>query len=182
DPTTGERHSLVARETRLNESRIPEPSETPPNWLWSALGIGIALALLILALARAHADAPARLTLATFAVAVELVLGLGGLVLLGLWFLTEHTSAWRNENLFLLDPLCLLLIPVWIGAYHRRWSPSPFARNLSLIVALVSGFAWFAKVFPWFVQDNKFWIALLLPIHAAFALAVWLRGRPAGRI
>ena len=182
DPTTGERHSLVARETRLNDSHIPEPNETPPNGLWGALAAGIALALLILALARAHASALARATFATLAVVVELVLGLGGLVLLGLWLLTEHTSAWRNENLFLLDPLCLLLIPVWIGAYRQRWSPSPFARYATLIVALIAGFAWFAKVFPWFIQDNRFWIALLLPIHAAFALAVWMRTRRSGAI
>lgn len=182
DPTTGERHPLVARETRLNDSHIPEPSETPPNWLWGALAVGIALALLILALARAHANALARATFATLGVIIDLVLGLGGLVLLGLWFLTEHTSAWRNENLFLLDPLCLLLIPVWIGAYRRHWSPSPFARHATLIVALLAGFAWFAKVFPWFIQDNRFWIALLLPVHAAFAIAVWRRTRPAGRI
>ena len=132
DPATGERHSLVARETRLNESHIPEPSEAPPNWLWSALAVGIALALLILALARARANALARATFATLGIVIALVLGLGGLVLLGLWFLTDHTSAWRNENLFLLDPLCLLLIPVWIGAFRRRWSPSPFARNATL--------------------------------------------------
>jgi len=180
DPTTGERHSLVARETRLNDSRIPEPSETPPNWLWGALAVGIALALLILALARARANAFARVTLATLGVVIDLVLGVGGLVLLALWFLTDHTSAWRNENLFLLDPLCLLLIPIWIGAFRRRWSPSPFARYTTLFIALIAGVAWFAKVFPWFIQDNKFWIALLLPVHVAFALAVWMRaGRPA---
>jgi hypothetical protein len=175
DPATGERHSLVARETRLNESRIPEPSETPPDWLWSAFAIGIGLALLILALARARANALARVTFATLASVIALVLGLGGLVLLGLWFLTDHTSAWRNENLLLLDPLCLLLIPAWLGAFRRRWKPSPFARYATLIVALLAGLAWFAKVFPWFVQDNRFWIALLLPVHVAFALAVWMR-------
>jgi hypothetical protein len=182
DPTTGERHSLVARETRLNEAHIPEPAETPPNLLWSALTIGIALALSILALARARANALARVTFATLGTVFALVLGLGGIVLLGLWFLTDHTSAWRNENLFLLDPLCLLLIPVWIGAFRRRWSPSPFARYATFIIALLAGFAWFAKVFPWFIQDNRFWIALLLPVHAAFALAVWMRSRPAGGI
>jgi hypothetical protein len=181
DPETGARSPLVSRETRLNDSRIPEPSETPPNWLWIALTIGIVLALLILALARTHANAFARVTLAILGIVIELVLGLGGLVLLGLWFLTDHTSAWRNENLFLLDPLCLLLIPVWIGALRRRWTPSPFARNATLIIALLAGFAWFGKVFPWFIQDNRFWIALLLPIHAAFAIAVWMRARSTAR-
>ncbi len=181
DPTTGVRHPLVARETRLNESHIPEPSEAPPNWLWSALGVGIVVALLVIALARARAHALARVTFATLAIVIDLVLGLGGLVLLGLWFLTDHTSAWRNENLFLFDPLCLLLIPVWIGAFRRRWSPSPFARNVTLVIALLAGFAWFAKVFPWFIQDNRFWIALLLPIHLAFAIAVWTRSRSPSR-
>ncbi len=177
DPATGQQHPLVARETRLNQARIPEPSETPPDWFWGALTVGLLLAVLILALARAHANGPARATFATIALVMALVLGLGGVILLGLWFLTEHTSAWRNENLLLLDPLCLLLIPVWIRAYRRAWVPSAFARYATLIVVLLAGFAWFAKVFPWFVQDNRFWIALLLPVHAAFACAVWLRSR-----
>jgi hypothetical protein len=177
DPATGERRPLVARETRFNEARIPEPSESPPDWFWKALTIGVAIGVLILALARARANPIARAGFATLGVVIAFVLGLGGLVLLGLWFLTDHVSAWRNENLFLLDPLCLLLIPTWIGAFRRTWSPSPFARNATLIVALLAGFAWFAKVFPWFIQDNKFWIALLLPVHAAFALAVRMRVR-----
>ena len=36
---------------------------------------------------------------------VRAVLRLGGLLLLFLWFGTEHRAAWRNENLLLLDPL-----------------------------------------------------------------------------
>lgn len=175
DPTTGKRRPLVARETRLNEARIPEPSESPPDWFWKALTVGVALGALILVLARARENAFARSGFATLGLVIAFVLGLGGLVLLGLWFFTDHVSAWRNENLFLLDPLCLLLIPTWIGAFRRDWSPSPFARYVILIVALLAGFAWFAKVFPWFIQDNKFWIALLLPVHAAFALAVRMR-------
>ena len=123
DPTTGERRPFVARETRLNEARIPEPSESPPDWFWKALTIGVALCILILVLARAHENAFARASFATLGMVIALVLGLGGLVLLGLWFLTDHVSAWRNENLFLLDPLCLLLIPTWIGAFRRNWSP-----------------------------------------------------------
>lgn len=177
DPATGVRHALVARETRLNEARVPEPSETPPDWFWGALVCGLVLAALILALARARRNALARATFAALGAVMSLVLGLGGLVLLGLWLLTEHTSAWRNENLFLFDPLCLLLIPVWLGAFRRRWVPSTFARYTTLIVAVLAGIAWFAKIFPWFIQDNRFWIALLLPAHVAFAWAVWMRSR-----
>jgi hypothetical protein len=32
-------------------------------------------------------------------------------------------------------------------------------------------FAWFAKILPWFPQDNRQWIALLLPVHIALLLA-----------
>lgn len=177
DPVTGARRPLVARETRLNEARLPEPSESPPDGFWIALIVGLALGALILLLARARGNALARASFATIGVVIAFVLGLGGLVLLGLWFLTDHVSAWRNENLMLLDPLCLLLIPTWIGAFRSNWSPSPFARYATLAVAFFAGIAWFAKVFPWFIQDNRLWIALLLPVHVAFALAVWMHAR-----
>ena len=61
----------------------------------------------VAAVAAAHA-APSRLALST-----ALLCRAGGLLLAALWGLTEHTSAWRNANILLLDPLCLLLLPAW---------------------------------------------------------------------
>ena len=177
DPNGGARVPLVAKETRLADARLPEPDETPPVWIWPAFGVGVFSALLILLLGRSTSRASARALLAVSGIAIESVLGIGGLVLLGLWFLTDHESAWRNQNLMLLDPLCLLLIPAWFGSFGARWMPTPFARGVTIVVLFFAGLSLFVKVFQPIPQDNRFWIALLLPIHIALAIALLTRRR-----
>jgi len=163
---------LVASETEVARARIADPPEFPSRWTWQALALGIAFALGFIALARAGSHAGARVLLATLGTTLCLALGVAGLVLAGLWSLTDHVSAWRNENLLLLDPLCLLLLPAWFGAFRARWRPSRFAARIAFVVAVFAALAWFVKILPGFRQDNVFWIALLLPIHVASALVL----------
>jgi len=169
---SGQLVPLVAHETQVAAAHIPEPPDFPPQWFWQALAIGIAFALALLALAQARAYTWARASFATFASIVSLSLGLCGLVLLALWTLTGHISAWRNENLLLFNPLCLLLVPAWLAAFRRNWRPSRFAQRSVIAVAALAGLGFFLKVFPAFAQDNYFWIALLLPVHAALAFVL----------
>jgi Domain of unknown function (DUF4105) len=164
---------LVAKETLINKASIPDPPEMPPDWIWRALVIGIVSALALLGLARLRAQTWARVGFAAIASLSALFFGLAGLVLAGLWGFTDHVAAWRNENLLLFDPLCLLLLPAWFMSARRKWQPSRFARRVAVLVALLAGFAFFAKVWPAFPQDNRFWIALLLPIQIAFAVVLW---------
>jgi len=170
----GGTQSLVAGESQVAATTLPEPADFPPQWIWQALAIGVAFSAALLGLARLRERAWARATLAASASLLCLVLGLCGLVLLALWLLTEHISAWRNENLLLFDPLCLLLLPAWLGALRARWQPSRFAVGLSMSIAALAGLALFLKVFPGFIQDNRFWLALLLPVQVALAFV--LRG------
>jgi hypothetical protein len=172
DLSSGERKPLVRDEKRIANARIAEPADFPPDWFWQALATGIAIALALLALARLRADTWARILFAFIAATLSVVLGMGGVVLLALWTLTDHISAWRNENLLLFNPLCLLMLPAWISSLRARWQPSRFARGLAIAIAALAGLAFFVKVFPAFAQDNRMWIALLLPVHAALALAV----------
>lgn len=168
----GNLRPLVAREARLADTRLADPPEFPPAWVWQALAIGIAGALGVIGLQHLRRRAWARVAFAILATTIALVLGIGGLTLIVLWAFTEHISAWRNENLLLLNPLCLLLLPAWIGAFRRNWQPSLFAQRLVTAIALLAALAFFIKVFPAFAQDNRFWIALLLPLHVAFALCL----------
>jgi hypothetical protein len=177
--TEGHLVPLVARETLLNPGRLPPPPDFPPDWIWPALASGGSGAILLLGLAQARAKRMARLAFAALTTSFALVCGLAGVLLLYLWFATDHRAAWRNENLFLLDPLCLALLPTWIGSVRASWQPSRWARRLSLGVAGLAGAALFVKVFPAFPQDNRFWIALLLPPHAALAAIVWRASRSA---
>lgn len=168
----GKLQSLVASETQLAAARLADLPEFAPAWVWQALAIGIASALAMLGLWRLRARAWARVAFASIASIGTLMLGLGGVVLIVLWTLTEHVSAWRNENILLLNPFCLLLLPAWFGAFRARWRPSIFARRLGIAIATLACLAFFIKVFPAFAQDNRFWIALLLPLHVALAIVL----------
>ena len=169
---SGNLRPLVARETQLATARIADPPAFAPDWIWRALATGVASGLLLLGFVYRRDRAWARLAFAVIASTTALILGIGGLVLLGLWTLTDHVSAWRNENLLLFNPLCLLLLPCWLGAFRARWHPSRFAWRIAMGIAFCAALAFFVKVFPAFPQDNRFWIALLLPLHVGFALAL----------
>jgi hypothetical protein len=93
-------------------------------------------------------------------------------VLLFLWFGTAHQSAWRNENLLLLNPLCLLLIPALATLARAVPRTARVGTRVAWIVVALAAFALFSKILPWFAQANLHWILLFLPIHLAFALAI----------
>lgn len=157
----------------LAKGEVQEPPALPPDlrWPFFLLGLGLALALLWLSRRRARA---AGIALAVFATSFHLLCGLCGLVLLFLWFGSDHVAAWRNENLLLLNPACLLLVPAALRA--RRPMPR-WAQALAWLVVAGAAFALFSKILPWFVQANLHWILLFLPLHLALALAL-PRSRP----
>ncbi len=167
---------LVAGETVVARGVIEEPPALPPDLRWPFLILGIAIALALHALARARSRA-ARVPVAIFGVVFELFCGIGGLVLLFLWFGTAHQAAWRNENLLLLNPLCLLLIPA-LATLARAVPRAPRVGSRAVwVVVVLAAFALFSKILPWFAQANLHWILLFLPIHLAIALAVSREGR-----
>ncbi len=173
DVRNGKLQPLVAHETLLSPSRLTEPSTYPPNWFWQALAVGMAAALGFLVLARLHNHAWARVAFAGMTSLLAQILGVGGIVLIALWTLTGHVAAWHNQNLLLLNPLCLLLVPAWLASARKRWQPSRFAKRLSLVVAALAAFALLTKLLPLFAhQDNRVWIALLLPVHLALAASM----------
>jgi len=161
----------------LNKGVVAEPPVLPPDLRWPFLILGIVLGALLLGLGRRR-SAATRVPLTIFATVFELFCGLGGLVLLFLWFGSDHVAAWRNENLLLLSPLCLLLLPAWIASARKRWRPRRWSRAVAWLVVLGAAFALFSKILPWFVQANLAWIVLFLPVHIALALIL---GREAGR-
>jgi hypothetical protein len=158
---------LVAKEERLLEATIADPLAEPPAWRWRFAAVGLAVAGLLLGMRALRW----RRTLALAATTLWLFAGLGGVLLLGLWFGTDHASAWRNQNVLLFNPLALLLLPAaaacWKGAMAGRAS-----RVVALIVVFLSAAAAMIKLLPLEWQDNGDWIALWLPIHVALAAAL----------
>ncbi|HVI26316.1 MAG TPA: DUF4105 domain-containing protein [Xanthomonadaceae bacterium] len=158
---------LVASEQTLLPQRIaPEPPEAPRPW-WPWLLAGMALAVTALAGARRAPRATAACALVFWTLA-----GLLGALLLFLWFGTAHRAAWANQNLLLLDPLCLLLLPGGWRLARGRAAGAWFGRLLQAVVA-AAVVAWLLRWLPVFpYQDNARWIALLLPLHAALLLGL----------
>ena len=153
---------VLATEQLLPHRLPPEPVETPrPWWPWLLAGLGVAAALLLLGRWRPR-------LLAALGSVFWLGSGLLGVLLLYLWLGTEHRFAWANENLLLLNPLALALLPGGWQLMAGR-APGPWFRRLLRIVTLVAVGALLLKWVLLFSQVNEAWIALLLPVH----LALW---------
>ncbi len=163
---------LVREETEaVRSTRPPAPAEEP-NWLAGYLAAGVALGgLLALLASRASRGRAARFGFAAVAGLWLLFAGTGGWILAGLWSLTDHGIAYRNENILQLSPLALplvLLLPVL--AYGARWAARP-AWLLSAAVAGLSVLGFVLQIVPGVDQANGWIIALALPVNLALAWA-----------
>ncbi|WP_425501572.1 DUF4105 domain-containing protein [Pseudoxanthomonas kalamensis] len=158
---------LVAAREQLLPQRLPPepPAQARRWWPWLLAGLAIACGLLLLR----HRP---RLV-AALALALWLLCGIGGALLAWLWGFSAHQAAWANQNLLLLNPLCLLLLPGGIGALAGR-SPGKMFRWLLAIVAALSVLAWLLHWLPTYPQLNQAWIGLLSPIHIALSM-IWSR-------
>ncbi|WP_372015384.1 lipoprotein N-acyltransferase Lnb domain-containing protein [Pseudoxanthomonas sp. 10H] len=156
---------LVLSEEPVLPHRIaPEPEERPRRW-WPALVAGLALAAAVFAARRRP-----RLV-AGLALPLWLLCGLAGALLVFIWGFTAHQAGWANRNLFWLSPLCLLLIPGAVALLRGR-APGRLFRPLLWSVAGLAALGW---VLHWLSLQPQYtlpWIALLLPVHAALALAL----------
>ncbi|HEU4665192.1 MAG TPA: DUF4105 domain-containing protein [Dokdonella sp.] len=160
---------FAAPAVTLAQGEIEPPPALPPDLRWPFLGLGLALGAALYALGGSTRTVR-RVPLATFALLFELFCGIGGLLLLFLWFGTEHRAAWRNENLLLLNPVCLALLPAWFGIARGRVRDRPRARAIAWLIVVGAALALFSKILPTFAQSNLHWIVLFLPIHLALAL------------
>ena len=130
---------LVRSERTLFASTEPDPPGAPPRWtLWYLLA-GLVLGGTVLLLGRADRQSrAARLGLGAVVGGWGMACGVGGLILAGLWGFTDHEMAYRNENLFQVNPLALLL-PALVVPWLRGGAGS--ARRLggvALVLAAVS--------------------------------------------
>ena len=162
---------LIGESRTVNAGNIAAPPVLPPDLRWPFLILGVALGAILLWFGRRR-SAATRIPLAVFATVFELFCGIGGCLLLFLWFGSDHYSAWRNENLLLLSPLCLLLVPSWLISARARWQPPRWHRLIAWTVVGLAAFALFSKILPWFAQANLQWIVLFLPMHVALAISM----------
>jgi multidrug transporter EmrE-like cation transporter len=160
---------LVVSETELLPHRIaPEPAEAPRRWWpWALAGLLLATSIVLLGTRRQR-------LLAGLALPLWTLCGVLGLVLAFIWCCTAHRAGWANHNLLLASPLCLLLLP---GGWRiaRGRAPGTWFGRWLLVVAIGAAVALVLQLRP-HAQYAAPWIALLLPVHAAFARR-WARPR-----
>ncbi|MEO6226939.1 MAG: DUF4105 domain-containing protein [Thermomonas sp.] len=170
EATTADGRPLVTSEQEILPQRQAAEPESQRRRImpWLLLGLGLAIAI------AASARRAPRL-LAACASVFWLLCGSIGLVLALGWAFTDHIALWANRNLLLFNPLCLLLLP---GAYAllRARAPSPRFGLLLTAVVVIAALACVPLWLQTLPQRNGPWIALLLPVHAAFAWA-WARTR-----
>ncbi len=159
----GREEPLVLSERTVFESTVSYGRDTPPNWLPAFLLMGLVVAGLI-ALPMLKPDHRAARVTATVSGSLwALVLGVSGLVLAGLWLFTNHWIAYRNENLFLANPVALVLAVTLPFAVHGVRGARRVSLWLAGAVVGLSLLGFVLQVLPWFDQVNGPIIALVLP-------------------
>jgi hypothetical protein len=165
---------MVRSERTLFESTAPEPPAGPPQWLHWYLLLGLALGGTAVSLgAAARRGGSARVALGVLIGIWGLAVGLAGTTLAGLWGLTDHVMAYRNENLFQANPLALALVvlgPVALAGRSARWAR--IGRGVATSLAVLALAGWILQVLPTMNQVNGPIIALALPVHLGIAAAL----------
>ena len=169
---------LVTGERTIFESTAPQPPAAPPFWLHWYLALGIAVGG-VAALLGSSGRRWGRAALGLVVVLWGVIGGVGGVVLAVLWGLTDHVMAYRNENLFQLNPLLLGLAVLAPLALVGKARAARWARALAPTLAGLSGLGFVAQALPGLDQVNGPIIALLLPIHLGVAMGLLRAIRPA---
>ena len=172
-PAGGREVPLVRSERTLFESTETQPPNRPPFWLPAYLGLGLAIGGATFGLGKAaRRNRTARAGLIAVTGIWALIVGTLGLMLVGLWTLTDHTAAYGNENVLHANLLVLPLLWLVPGAVRR----STMGRRALMLAAVVTGLSLVGlllKLLPGFYQVNAEIIALALPIHLGVAIGAW---------
>ena len=165
---------LVRSEQTLFESSDPVPPARPPFWLPAYLCAGIAIGGAGYALAASgRKRRSARLGFLMLAWTWVLLTGLAGVVLAGLWGVTDHAAAYYNENVLQMNVLALPLVWLLPGYVRGKQSSAGVTRALATLFAAISLVGLVLKLLPQFYQVNAQVIALALPAHAGVAAGLW---------
>ncbi|NYE28064.1 hypothetical protein HDE78_001010 [Rhodanobacter sp. K2T2] len=163
---------LVQSEQLVSPNRLDVPPVNPPDLRLPLAAAGLILAACMRAARRWSPIGYALLT-STYLIAAGLV----GLLLIGLWTLTTHHSAWANANLLFFNPLALIMLPA-IWRARRGIAPSRFIEALWLLQLLAILIALSLHLMPGVVQQNQPWLLFAIPCWLAIAWSLRRGARP----
>lgn len=159
----GDSRPLVKDERVVSPNRLVPPPASPPDLRMPLGAAGLLLGALLLATRLWW-----PLGHALLGTLFLLLAGLVGVVLLGLWTLTTHHSAWANANLLLFNPLAWLLLPT-LWRTRRGFAASRFVDGLIVLQLLAMLAALALHLLPGTVQQNQPWLLFALPCWLALA-------------
>jgi hypothetical protein len=169
---------LVRSERTLYASTRPPLPDTPPPWLWRYLLLGVLIGggLLLLAWRACRGRDAARRAFAWLGGAWLSLVGVAGVIVTGMWALTDHTATYHNENILQVNllalPLAVLLPRV---AFPRGGARRP-ALVLAILVGLLSTAGLLMKLLPG-GQVNGDMLALLVPAQLGVVSGLLLIAR-----
>lgn len=171
--------ALVKSErTAFTSSAAPPPTAPPTRWIsYAVAGIIVAAVLLVLG-SGARDGRLASFGFVSVGTLWSFVVGVLGTLLVALWAFTDHNTSYWNENLFLFNPIHLVLaVLLPLAALGVEWSRRVTVWLATAAVALsLLGFV--LQLLPQFFQVNGELYALMLPPTIAFAIGVlWLTSR-----
>jgi hypothetical protein len=171
--STGESRSLVVREdTLVHSDRFPAPPR-PPRWGWGYFMLGTLLGgCCWWAGSRGQASRRARTLFAVVGTSWAILTGVAGSIMAGLWALTDHAVAARNENVLQCTVIALALgLVLPLAVRHRaRWAS--MARACALMVAGASLLGMLLKLLPTMDQANLQVLAFTVPANLGLAAGV----------
>jgi hypothetical protein len=165
---------VVRSERTLFESTEPIPPAEPPFWIPQFLAVGMAIGVAAFGLAAlASRSRSARVGFLVVSWTWVLLTAVAGIVLGGMWGLTDHAAAYNNENVLQADLLVLPLVWLIPRLVFGSGGAGKPALVLAAIVAGLSLLGLLLKLLPQFSQVNGAVIALALPAHAGVAAGIW---------
>jgi hypothetical protein len=178
---TGREIPLVRSERTLFESTEAQPPDTPPSRVPVYLALGTVIGGGAFGLAAvASRGLGSRMGFFLVSWTWVLLTAIAAVVIGGLWGLTDHAAAYKNENVLQANLLALPL--VWLVprlAFGSRSAEKP-ALMVAIAVAGVSLLGLLLNLLPGFYQVNAAVIALALPAHAGVAAGIWRMARRSG--
>jgi hypothetical protein len=144
--------------------------------VWVIL-VGLLLGLVAIGLGfwSAKGKGVARVVFLLYNSVVSLLFGLMGSVLFFMSLFTDHTVTFGNENLFLANPLALLIFFISTLLFFKKseklWR---YLKTLWMILAASSILLLILKLLPLFDQDNIMALFILLPLNVGFAVGNFL--------
>jgi hypothetical protein len=178
--STGTLVPLVKSERAVYESRRYPVPDAPPSWGPGYLVAGLVLGGLFIWGGAAGRRIPAaRRTLLVVGTLWMALGGLAGAILAGLWGLTDHVIAARNENVLQISLFSLVLAGALPLGLRDGAGSAKAATLLAVMVGGLSLLGLLLKALPMFDQVNGQVLALFVPANVGLMLGVmaWFRGR-----